>query len=72
MEVNLTLDTKFRLTKLASQSGRPTDDLVEEATAGYLAEVAEVRHMLDSRYDDVKSGKVKPIDGGSGAKNRDP
>jgi hypothetical protein len=31
--------------------------------AGYLAEVAEVRNMLDSRYDDVKSGRVKPIDG---------
>lgn len=31
--------------------------------AGYLAEVAETRTMLDGRYDDVKSGRVKPIDG---------
>jgi hypothetical protein len=31
--------------------------------AGYLAEVVEMRNMLDSRYDDVKSGRVKPIDG---------
>jgi hypothetical protein len=25
--------------------------------------VAEVREMLDGRYDDIKSGRVKPIDG---------
>ena len=31
--------------------------------AGYLAEVSEIRQMLDSRYDDIKSGRVKPIDG---------
>ncbi|MGB7752731.1 MAG: hypothetical protein WCF88_14355 [Candidatus Acidiferrales bacterium] len=31
--------------------------------AGYLAEVAEVRSMLDARYDDIKSGRVKPVDG---------
>ena len=35
----------------------------EDAMAGYLAEVAEVRQMLDGRYDDLKSGRVKPIDG---------
>ena len=63
MEVHLTPETESRLNELASQSGRPTDDLVEDAMAGYLAEVAEVRHMLDSRYDDIKSGRVKPIDG---------
>jgi hypothetical protein len=36
---------------------------VEDALAGYLTEVAEVREMLDGRYDDIKSGRVKPIDG---------
>jgi hypothetical protein len=35
----------------------------EDAMAGYLAEAAELREMLDLRYDDIKSGKVKPIDG---------
>jgi hypothetical protein len=30
---------------------------------GYLAELAQVREMLDNRYDDVKSGRVAPIDG---------
>jgi predicted DNA-binding protein len=56
-------ETESRLTELASKSGRATDDLVEDALAGYLTEVAEVREMLDGRYDDIKSGRVKPIDG---------
>ena len=29
----------------------------------HLQEVTEVRHMLDNRYDDIKSGRVKPFDG---------
>jgi hypothetical protein len=31
--------------------------------AGYLAELAQVRNMLDGRYDDSKSDRVEPIDG---------
>ncbi|MFZ3201592.1 MAG: hypothetical protein WA175_10630 [Candidatus Acidiferrales bacterium] len=58
-------ETESRLNQLASQSGRPADELVEDAMAGYLSEVAEVRNMLDSRYDEIKSGRVKPIDGES-------
>jgi predicted transcriptional regulator len=63
MEVHFKPETESRLQELASKSGRATDDLIEDAMAGYLAEAAEVRNMLDSRYDDVKSGRVKPIDG---------
>jgi hypothetical protein len=63
MEVRLKPETESRLNELASRSGRPTDDLIEDPMAGYLAEVAEVRRTLDSRYDDIKSGRVKPIDG---------
>jgi hypothetical protein len=73
MEVHFKPDTESRLTELASRSGRATDDLVEDALSGYLAEIAEVREMLDGRYDDIKSDRVKyddiksdrvkPIDG---------
>jgi hypothetical protein len=31
--------------------------------AGYADEFAETRLMLDSRYDEIKNGKVKLIDG---------
>lgn len=30
---------------------------------GYFEELRQVREMLDSRYDDIKSGRVQPIDG---------
>lgn len=63
MEVHFKPETESRLNELASKSGRPTDDLVEDAMAGYLAEVVEVRNMLESRYDDIKCGQVKPLDG---------
>ena len=63
MEVRFKFETELRLTELASRTGRATDDLVEDALTGYLAEIADVREMLDGRYDDIKSGRVEPIDG---------
>lgn len=63
MEVHLKPETASRLVELASKSGRATDDLMEDAMAGYLQELTEAREMLDSRYDDVKSGRVAAIDG---------
>ncbi len=63
MEVHIKPEIESRLNELASRSGKATDELLEDALAGYLQEVAEVREMLDKRYDDVKSGLVKPIDG---------
>lgn len=63
MEVHFTPETEKKLKHLAAQSGRGTDDLVEDALAGYFAEVLQVREMLNSRYHDLKSGKVKPIPG---------
>ena len=46
-----------------SQSGRGTEDLLQDALAGYLDDLAQTRNMLNSRYDDLKSGRVKPVDG---------
>jgi len=63
MEVRFRPETESRLQELASKSGRPTSDLIEDAMAGYLAELAQVREMLDRRYDDLKSGGVSPLDG---------
>ena len=41
----------------------PPEELVEDVMAGYFDELAQVRETLDSRYDDIKSGKVKLIPG---------
>jgi len=63
MEVHLRPETESRLHELATKSGRAPDDLIEDAMAGYLQELSQVRGMLDSRYDDLKNGRVKPVDG---------
>jgi len=59
MEVNLTREKK----RSSRTSPRRTDDLVEDAMAAYSDKVLEIRETLNSRYDDLKSGRVKPIDG---------
>ena len=62
MEVHFTPDTEKRLAALAAKTGRPAEDLLEDAIP-YLEELAGVREMLDGRYDDLKSGRVKPVSG---------
>lgn len=62
MVVHLKPETESRLHELAASTGRAPDELVEDAMAAYLAELAQVRQMLDSRYDQLKAG-VKPVDG---------
>jgi len=61
MEVHFRPETESRLQELADRSGRAPSELIEDAMAGYLEEVAQLRRTLDSRYDELKSGRVKPI-----------
>ena len=63
MELHLTPDLQAQLDKLAAETGRAQNELIKDAVAGYLAELSQAREMLDRRYDEVKSGKVKPLDG---------
>jgi len=65
MEVHFRPETESRLQELAQQTGRAPDDLIEDAMASYLKELSEIRQTLDTRFDDVKSGKVQAIDGDS-------
>ena len=63
MEVHFTPDLQAKIDQLVTETGRPPEQLVEDAMAGYVAELETTRKMLDSRYDDLKSGRVKPISG---------
>ncbi len=63
MEVRLRPETESRIEELAAKTGRAPNDLIEHAMTGYLQELGQVREMLDGRYDDIKSGRVKPLDG---------
>ena len=64
MEVQFTPDVEKKLNEIAVQSGRGTAAaLVQDVVEGYFEELAQTRQMLDGRYDDIKSGKVKLLDG---------
>ena len=63
MEVHFAPDLQAKIDQLVSETGRTPDELVEDALAGYVPELVQTREMLNSRYDDLKSGRVKPIPG---------
>lgn len=63
MEVHFTPEVQAKLEQMANESGRPSAELLEDALIGYFDEMAHTREMLDRRYDDLESGKVKLIDG---------
>jgi len=63
MVVHLKPETESRLKELAAATGRAPDDLIEDAMAGYLAELAHARATLDRRYDEITSGKTKAVEG---------
>ena len=48
---------------MVNETGRTPDKLLEDAMAGYVPELVQTREILNSRYDDLKSGRVKPIPG---------
>jgi hypothetical protein len=63
MEVHFAPDLQAKIDQLVVETGYAPDKLVADAMAGYVAELAETREMLNSRYDDLKSGRVKPVPG---------
>ena len=63
MEVQFEPAVQAKLDRIARESGLDAVQLVQDAVAGYVDELAGTREMLDSRYDDIKSGKVKMIPG---------
>jgi hypothetical protein len=61
MEVHFTPEVQAKLERWTSETGRPANELLQDALAGYFDELASTREVLNSRYDDLKSGRVKPI-----------
>ncbi len=63
MELQLTPDVQAKLDQLSGETGRAPDEFVRDALAGYFDELAQVRGMLNSRYDELKSGSATLISG---------
>jgi len=63
MNVHFNPELQAKIEQWSSETGRPAGELVENVMAGYFDAISQVRKTLDRRYDDMKSGKVKPIPG---------
>ena len=58
MDVNLTPDTEKQLRNFAAESGRGTDELVEDAVAGYFDELHEVRQHIEEGFRQAQRGEL--------------
>jgi predicted transcriptional regulator len=63
MEVHFTPEVQAKLEQMARDTGRRSAELVENVVADFFDDLAVTRETLDSRYDDLESGRVKPIPG---------
>jgi hypothetical protein len=63
VEVHFKPDVHAKLEQMARETGLPSEELVEGAVVGLFDELAYTRQTLDRRYDDLESGRVKPISG---------
>jgi predicted transcriptional regulator len=63
VELHVKPEVQAKLDQVARESGCPSDELVEDALIGYFNELESAREMLDRRYDDLESGRVKLISG---------
>jgi hypothetical protein len=51
------------LTRWHARADAGATSYFEDAVIGYFDELANARETLDRRYDDLESGRVKPIPG---------
>jgi predicted DNA-binding protein len=63
MELRLEPKLAAKVEQWSAETGRPADELVEDAITGYFREFEEIKATLNSRYDDIVSGRVKAIPG---------
>ena len=63
MEVHFTPEVQAKLERWTRETGRSAADLLQDALAGYFDELASTHEILNSRHDDLTSGRVKPISG---------
>ena len=62
MEVDFTPDLTAKIEQMAHDTGRRSDEVVAKVVAEIFDSVSLVRETLDHRYDELKSGRVQPID----------
>ena len=63
MEVRLEPALAAKVEQWSAETGRPANELLEDAINGYFSEIEHLKEALARRYDEIASGKVKGLDG---------
>jgi len=63
MEVHLPPEVQAKLEEMSRDARRPPAEVIEDAVNGLYDELAYTREMLDRRYTELETGKVRGIDG---------
>ena len=63
MEVHFPPEVQTKLEQMARDTGRRSDELVENVVIDFFDEISCTRETLDQRYDDLESGRVRLIPG---------
>ena len=63
MEVHFPPEVLTKLEQMARDTGRRSDELVENVVTDFFDEITFTPETLDRRYDDLESGRVKLIPG---------
>ena len=63
MSIRLTPEHEAWIKELARQTGRDNNEVLGEVIDSYFAELGRINATLDRRYDEIKTGEIKPIRG---------
>ena len=61
MSLQIKPNQEAKIADLAAKTGRDKSEILEEVIESYFDELADVREMLDQRYDEFKAGRVKEL-----------
>ena len=61
MSLQIKPNQEAKIADLAAKTGRGKAEILEEVIDSYFDELADVREMLEQRYDQFKAGRVKEL-----------
>jgi predicted DNA-binding protein len=61
MSLEIKPNQEAKIAALAAKTGRDKAEILEEVIDSYFDELADVREMLEKRYDQFKAGRVEPL-----------
>ena len=61
MSLQIKPNQEAKIADLAAKTGRDKAEILEEVIDSYFDELADVREMLEQRYDQFKAGRVKEL-----------